>query len=91
MSTAILERVEEVTQVDDDKDLDHIVCHCDMSRGWCGVELGFTIEAKDGVNPCPDCDAKILELVDKCPWGCDCTPEMRMLYCGLDPEEDEDE
>lgn len=91
MSTAMLERVEQETQVDDEEDLDHIVCHCDLTKGWCGIDLGFAIEAKDGENPCDDCTAKLLDLKDHCPWGCDCGPELRMLFCGPEAEEDEDE
>lgn len=96
MSTAMLERVEAPVVVEEGPDLDHIVCHCDLKHGWCGVEIGFTIQTADAESTCPDCEALVLKTASTgvCPHGCSCTPAMRMLYCGVDPvddEEDEDE
>lgn len=94
MSTGLLERIDEdvETQVGDDDEYDHIVCHCDLEQGWCGAEVDVTIGGPPVLsgNDCPECSELALEFVDMCPFGCSCTPDMRMLNCTGD-EEDEAE
>ena len=94
MSTAVLEKVNEVveTEADDEEMVNHILCHCRIDRAWCGVELNVVIGevADPDDEDCAECSAMALAYVDECPYGCNCTPNMRMLNCVGD-EEDEDE
>ena len=94
MSTGLLERVDTEPKIAEGSDLDHIVCHCDLTKGWCGAPIdGHAIEG-GSENPCPDCDALVLQHEEVCPHGCSCPASLRYWYCGIDDmddEEDEDE
>lgn len=95
MSTAMLDKVEapvEASEAEPDEGFDHVVCHCDLTLGWCGAEVEVNIGTVElnGVD-CPDCAAMALEYDERCPRGCDCLASERFWFCGLDDMNDYDE
>lgn len=88
MPTGLLERVEapaEATTYDPD-DVDHFVCHCDLSKAWCGVPIIVDPLSDQDLtgDDCPSCQALLLEHQTRCPRGCDCKASERLLFCGVD-------
>lgn len=96
MSTGLLERVEAPAEAEatPDEHIDHVVCHCDLDKGWCGAAATGEVSTFDeSSNPCKVCEALLLKYDEVCPNGCDCPASMRFFYCGIDDmydEEDED-
>lgn len=98
MSTVLLERTDSAVDTQpkaaESDDLDHVICHCDLTKGWCGAPVTDGLdETQVGVD-CPECEALLLEHEEVCPHGCSCPASMRYWYCGIDDmddEEDEDE
>ena len=92
MSMQQLERPEVVTEIEteDDDNYDHIVCHCNLEKGWCGAEVDVAIGGPPVLSgqDCLECSALGIQFVETCPSGCSCSPDMRMLNCA---GEDEDE
>jgi len=99
MSTAMLEHVETTTvalEAQPGEGQDHVVCHCDLTKGWCGAEIEVSIGTNELFGEdCPTCEAMSLEYDEVCPYGCACMSSERYWHCGIDDmnedEEDEDE
>jgi hypothetical protein len=92
MSIELLERIEEETEISsgDDEGLDHIICHCNLDKGWCGAEVevimgGAELNGED----CPECEALGLKYVTECPYGCSCTEDMRLMNCSAIEDDDD--
>jgi hypothetical protein len=93
MSTAMLERVDRDTETSsgNEDDLDHMICHCDLTKGWCGAEVEISIGEIGELsgNDCEECEVLALMFLFSCPRGCNCTEDMRMLHCAITEEDDE--
>lgn len=95
MSTQLLERPDTTTapqlEVEEGSDFDHIICHCDLTKGWCGAEVSGTLDAEEAGVECPECEAISLQHEEVCPRGCDCLASERYWYCGIDDMSDDEE
>jgi hypothetical protein len=94
MSTGLLEKVEvePETEISDGDNHDHVTCHCRLGWSWCGVELEIPLNAAPDLSgdDCPKCSALLLQFMDTCPFGCDCTSDMRLFNCAGDDEGEEE-
>lgn len=79
------------TKLEEGADYDHVVCHCDLTKAWCGEEVKGGLDTDKVGADCPECEALCLEYEERCPNGCDCSASERYWYCGVDDMSDDEE